>query len=470
MMTRNKLAAYKERGGAWDLPPPIQSEHRCKHCFSLSLCAVVHRTLEGGTAESFGLEVFDALTAHIDEKDATFLKTWLELLEIERAEAKKKHPQENIWALDPPPHTRPVQQAPSAPVQACDQPATAPTKPVEGRPMVDCENTCPNSQPLQSLFPNVDASEVAEGKGVEVPQSRPLSAPAQSVSQATHPPPGAKIQTAPTSALTAPSTKPVSLSTSTFQNPEEPKDVGTCAKHPLQGRCIGHLQLESYHGQEDGSSLYPHKYSFTQCQPSSCMPPTGGAGVGSVLGSTGAAGESTVVEMIPLSSQGFSAGDCGILSLQGRHVAVNRAQVETVTENVLTVCLRSRLSLGFEQGCTIKGSACAKHMPKEGNCCSAQPADSCTKDTANLPTSTCFWRIDKDEPETAFQIAVSGVLELVVSMSLHTTRLRRLLIHFKRPMKEARANYDAEVPPEVDHVEAMVESEYVLLHCIGLLH
>ena len=463
MMTRNKLAAYKEQGGAWDLPRPIQSEHRCKHCFSLSLCAVVHRSLEGGTAESFGLDVFDSLTAHIDEKDATFLKTWLELLEIERAEAKKKHPQENIWALDPPPHTRPVQLAPVAPVQGGAGYAASRTQPEKRDSADDCENACPNSQ-APSVPAAEGASESPQRKQAEAPHPDPLSAP---ICPSVLIIPEVEAQHADASTQPTRMIPPAPLSAPTLQ---DASNSGTMlAKHALQGRCIGHLQLQSYIGQVDDSSLYPHKYTFTQSHAGSCSPAAGAPGGPALLGSMGVACSSHPVETIPLSVQGFSAGDCGILGLQGRHVAVNRAQVESVSESVLTVRLRSRLSLGFEQGCTSQASACAGGTVKESQCCSAQATDTSTPPASNQSGNTCLWRIDKDEPETAFQIAVSGVLELVVSMSMHTTRLRRLLVHFERPMKEARANYNAEVPPDVDHVEAMVESECAPLHSKFLL-
>ena len=464
-MIRNKLVTYKAQGGAWDLPRPIQSEHRCKHCFSLSLCAVVHRTLEGGTAESFGLDVFDSLTAHLDDKDAAFLKTWLELLELERAEAKQKHPQENIWALDPPPHTRAVQQPhlpSSRPVQGCTELATTPAQTEQCDPDDDCENACPNSQQSPSEGSAALASETPQRKVAVTPQPHPPTAPAYAAAAAT--PEGETLDPA-SSALPAPVIPPAPLSAPTLQHTS--KSGVSYVKHALQGRCIGHLQLQSYLGQADNSPLYPHKYTFTQNHSTSCGPAAGATGgtAPAQVASVGVACASHAFEMIPLSSQGFSAGDCGILSLQGRHVAVNRAQVESVSDSVLTVLLRSRLSLSFEQGCMSKPSTgCAENTVDKSRCCSAAATGASTAAVSDRPRSTCLWRIDKDEPETAFQIAVSGVLELVVSMTLHTTRLRRLLVHFEPPTKEARANYDAEVPPDIDHVEAMVEFECASLH------
>lgn len=437
MMTRNKLAAYKAHDGAWNLPPPIQQDHRCRSCFSLPLCAAVHRTLEGGTAESFGLDVFTELTAHIQDKDAVFLKKWLELLEIEREEAKKKYPQENVWALDPPPCTRPakqaspVKQSPSCvDVSAANASAAGPTVLLADDDAATApENTSPNCPAKCSDKADANVMKQEDrGSHEGEPSNVRRCVPSQAVLRAA--PSVSNVPLQPASAAAAPA------------------DV----KHVLEGRCIGHLHLQSYLGKDDESPLYPFKYTFTQRQT-----PAGGS---PIVAPSCCDGRPSV-ECLPLSYQGFTPGDCGILSLQGRHVAVNRAQVESVSCTVLTVRLRSRLAAGFEQSCTSQALDVVEAATNQGAGCCSKGSHTPQPGNSGSSSSTCVWRIDKDEPETAFQIAISGLLELVVSSSVHTDRLRSLLIHYEPPKQEAKVRYSTEAPADADHLEAMIESEYV---------
>lgn len=188
--------------------------------------------------------------------------------------------------------------------------------------------------------------------------------------------------------------------------------------HPLVGRCIGSLLPLRFDGQNSDMALYPFAYTFSQPNPFSQLSHAS----------------------IPLNAQGFAVGDCGILSVQDRHAAVTRVRVLAVSASELKLALRSRLPSSLDVACS---------------------------DGVHCQRESCFshhglrWRLDKDEPETAFQCAVSGLLELIVSQTAHTERLRGLIVRHNKPQHDARDNYSQEVPIEMDCFESMVESECV---------
>ncbi|KAG0044717.1 Tripartite DNA replication factor [Gryganskiella cystojenkinii] len=96
LMQRNEVAFYE--GQTMSMPPMIKSEQKCKWCFSFSSCTVLHKLLEGGTAESSGIGVmFDEATDHLNETHAEFLSKWNRLLTLEQGDATKF--QSQIWAL-----------------------------------------------------------------------------------------------------------------------------------------------------------------------------------------------------------------------------------------------------------------------------------------------------------------------------------------------------------------------------------
>lgn len=191
-------------------------------------------------------------------------------------------------------------------------------------------------------------------------------------------------------------------------------------QHPLVGRCIGSLIKYSFDGDSSELSLYPFSYTFVQKK---------SAGVRHVD-----AGQ----ESLPLSSRGFAVGDCGILSVQDRHVAVNRARVLSVTSTELKLALRNRLPAALD---TLSG------------------ASTCQQGTSCCSHDGVVWRLDKDESETAFQCAVAGVIELMVTQTAHAERMRGLIVHHNAPRRSAKENYGNEVPPEEDCFQAMLESE-----------
>src|SRR4051794_11051106 len=59
----------------------------------LSLCMVVHKTSECGTAESSGLgETFIRATEHLTEEHAEFLRRWSQIVDLEAAEYVREQP------------------------------------------------------------------------------------------------------------------------------------------------------------------------------------------------------------------------------------------------------------------------------------------------------------------------------------------------------------------------------------------
>lgn len=191
-------------------------------------------------------------------------------------------------------------------------------------------------------------------------------------------------------------------------------------QHPLMGRCIGSLIKHSFDGDSSELSLYPFSYTFVQKK---C------AEVRHV---------NAVQENLPLSSQGFAVGDCGILSVQDRHVAVNRARVLSVTSTELKLALRNRLPTALDRqsgaSACLHGSSCCSH-------------------------DNLLWRLDKDESEAAFQCAISGVIELMVTKTAHAERMRGLIVHQDAPHHSAKENYSNEFPAEEDCFQAMLQSE-----------
>lgn len=326
MITRNTLAAHKAQGG-WALPPPIQSPHSCRSCMVLSTCTVAHASLEGGTAATFGVEdAFTKTAAHIGDTDASFLRHWLGLLELEQRHDTRQTA--DVWALAPPPlaggHT--------------------------------------------------DAA--ASGRGGATTLEDWGLMPATGT--AAH--------------------CPAPLRVATEQHVEERQ------KHPLQGRCIGQLQLVRYEGASSSFPLYPHSYSF------------------SLAKTAGGSCQASLAE------QGFSDGDAAVLSVQDSHAAVNRARVVHVTATSLLLATRSRT-----------------------------PALEVASPDAAVPL---LWRLDKVESETMLQCATAGLLELVSGTSAQISRLRGLIVHLQPPARTAHATYTEERPVEDDCCEEMAAAEY----------
>jgi hypothetical protein len=389
VMARNRLAAHKAHGG-WALPPPIQSPFSCRSCMALTTCALVHKALEGGDGESFGLpEQFEAVTRHVTPADSAFLHHWLGLLELETD--ANAAPQAHIWALDPPP--------------ALCEPALEPSS--------EAGSAC------GLVEYGLDARRAA---AAVVPDATATQCDAGDV-----PPASATV-----------SGKAASEDAVVAAN--APCDAGTEAdgaasdgvaqrRHPLAGRCVGHLLLGRYAGPSDAFPLYPHAYVFTQA-------------------ASNAAGSAQQLLQKGLHEQGFAEGDAGVLSVQGGHPAVNRARVVAVDARSLTVACRSRMAaLERLAGQGGNGGAPLAHGTHVATGASA------------APPSPLLWRLDRDESDTVQQSATAGLLELCSGQGALLSRLRGLIVHLKPPARAARDTYALEAPVEPDCFDEMLAAE-----------
>ncbi|CAL8464813.1 g4348 [Coccomyxa elongata] len=96
MMQRNALAA--RLGREHSLPPMLREERSCSNCFQRSNCALLHKALDGGCAESAGMgPTFAELTGHLSAAHAQFLAQWLRLVDLEEGDTSAKRSE--IWAM-----------------------------------------------------------------------------------------------------------------------------------------------------------------------------------------------------------------------------------------------------------------------------------------------------------------------------------------------------------------------------------
>ena len=383
---RNRLAAHKAQG-EWALPSPIGSAHMCDKCMVLPLCATLHASIEGGTAESSGAqEAFTAATAHMGgPADGAFFSHWLALLELEKQATKAT--QANIWLVPPPP--------PRMPAANC----------------------------LSSAAPDSVAHSAAAGTSGAQQYASDLLSHGLSASRSQLPTTLQAHQSASARPAPGPASQPSSF-------------TAKHASHPLAGRCVGNLLLQSFDGHAEEHSLYPFIYSFRWASQQTSAPPPATA-QHTQNQSAGGVGQGAPC----LQDQGFAAGDAAVLSVQDRHAAVNRSRVLAVSTSSITLACRARM--------TALESAALPRCPAGG------------AHSANI-----LWRIDKDETESLSQQAVAGLLELCSGTTSHLDRLRGLIVHLKPPSRAARAAYTAEAAPVTDDFEAMLAAECTpLLSC-----
>ncbi|OAQ25272.1 Dna2-domain-containing protein [Linnemannia elongata AG-77] len=96
LMQRNDMAIHEQ--AKLTLPPMLQRKQFCGRCFSQSSCTVLHKLLEGGTAETAGIgSLFDEVTDHLNDTHATFFKHWDRLLSLEQGDITKF--QSQIWSM-----------------------------------------------------------------------------------------------------------------------------------------------------------------------------------------------------------------------------------------------------------------------------------------------------------------------------------------------------------------------------------
>ena len=78
---RNKLATALTRH---QLLPTIKEENKCNSCFARQTCALYHKAVEGGSAQSSGFpQEFDKLTSHLSEAQCHYFKQWHEMINLE---------------------------------------------------------------------------------------------------------------------------------------------------------------------------------------------------------------------------------------------------------------------------------------------------------------------------------------------------------------------------------------------------
>ena len=85
IMQRNTLAVHlrTNRGDrrCKDLPTMIMDDHRCGHCFQKDSCMLYHRAVEGGTAETSGVEsLFNAAVGHLTDRHLDYCRSHLQMI------------------------------------------------------------------------------------------------------------------------------------------------------------------------------------------------------------------------------------------------------------------------------------------------------------------------------------------------------------------------------------------------------
>ena len=94
----------------------------------------------------------------------------------------------------------------------------------------------------------------------------------------------------------------------------------TRERHPLYGRCTGHLEVVRYEGASSEFAPYQRAYTFRLAS----------------LHSFGTQARGR------LSAQGFAAGGAAVVSVQDGHAAVNRARVVRIDGDCALLATRSR--------------------------------------------------------------------------------------------------------------------------------
>ncbi|KAF8982827.1 Tripartite DNA replication factor [Haplosporangium bisporale] len=96
MIHRNKLAMYEEQNQTF--PPMLRDERTCKRCFSSVSCMIIHKLLEGGSAETASTgPLYHVVTDHLNKNHAEFLSKWNNLLILEHGDISKFRTQ--IWSM-----------------------------------------------------------------------------------------------------------------------------------------------------------------------------------------------------------------------------------------------------------------------------------------------------------------------------------------------------------------------------------
>ncbi len=97
MQQRNRLAAALAHPHT--LPPMLREEHRCRRCFQLSHCTLLHKALEGGSSATAGMGgVFEERVGHLDGASAAWLAHWYRLVAVE--EGGLLETKSELWTMN----------------------------------------------------------------------------------------------------------------------------------------------------------------------------------------------------------------------------------------------------------------------------------------------------------------------------------------------------------------------------------
>ncbi|GAB4823940.1 hypothetical protein N2152v2_010986 [Parachlorella kessleri] len=108
MAVRNRLASFIRRG---EMAPLADYKKQCHWCFQKETCALYHRALEDGTADSFKhvsgdrndgdpynvQGIFDKKAGHLSPAECAFLKKWTELVDLEEGNILTRRAE--IWSM-----------------------------------------------------------------------------------------------------------------------------------------------------------------------------------------------------------------------------------------------------------------------------------------------------------------------------------------------------------------------------------
>ena len=72
------------------MPQPLGDEFSCARCEKANACAVMHRAVEGGNAQTFGLpHLFESKTLHLTPSHIEYVNRWLRLIKLEESVTNK---------------------------------------------------------------------------------------------------------------------------------------------------------------------------------------------------------------------------------------------------------------------------------------------------------------------------------------------------------------------------------------------
>ena len=85
IMQRNSIALHirtsRGDGRCRDLPPMIMNAHQCGRCYQKDSCMLVHKAMEGGSAETSGVEgIFDACVGDLSDRQLDYCRSQFQMI------------------------------------------------------------------------------------------------------------------------------------------------------------------------------------------------------------------------------------------------------------------------------------------------------------------------------------------------------------------------------------------------------